>query len=349
MENIQTLTQLLQSSGCQYRIFDLGRRIIPIESKLFSSVEQAQQSYPFPLQKQAQFAIVYWNQQRQPWIWFLKFPLDERGLLKQFDIGSFIKYVIEAVGTHLNNQPNQEQQQKLADNPYTFNPTEEKLAVFHSQVRVLLDIQASQYYERAQHYFSGALGWDKWQTVGLQGVADICTRLNQQQNELTLCKALQHLPNEPKYALLGSLEHIKLPEGLADSILKSARNECGKEKPDLFLISAFVRALSGSGENQLATLVSEILNNSRLSHQEVLIGIAGRSWQILEDTALAELFLLRLAQTENQSLFNRLFADLVMIPALRMVFLPLLHGNPSQELATALLKLQQATKSKVDE
>ncbi len=346
MENIQTLTQLLQNSGCQYQIFDLGRRIMPLENGLFSNVEQSRQPYPFPLQKQAQFSIVYWNQKRQPWIWFLKFSLDERGLLKQSDIGHFIKYAIEAMGSRLSNRLDPEQQQKLANNPYTFKPTEEKLAVLHSEIRVLLDMSPSQYYEQAQHYFSGSLGWDKWQMVGLQGVTDICARIHQEHNSVMLCKSLPHLPGEPKYALLGALEHIKLPEALADAILDLARNECCKKTPDRFLVSAFVRALSGAVENQLAVLVAEILSRPALCHQEVLIGIAGRSWQILEDTALAELFLLRLAQTGEQSLFNHLFADLVMIPGLRVVFLPLLHGSPSPELAAALLNLQQEAKSK---
>ncbi|MCG6326467.1 DUF3549 family protein, partial [Vibrio alginolyticus] len=46
----------------------------------------------------------------------------------------------------------------------------------------------------------------------------------------------------------------------------------------------------------------------------------------------------------NQSLFNQLFADLVMLPELRLVLLPLLHTSPSPELAQALMNLQQSTK-----
>lgn len=76
-----------------------------------------------------------------------------------------------------------------------------------------------------------------------------------------------------------------------------------------------------------------------------MIGLAGRGWHTLQDATIAEQFLLRLAQTGNQNLFNQLFADLVMIPSLRMVFLPLLNSNPSPELANALIKLQQAAKA----
>ncbi|WP_367987040.1 DUF3549 family protein [Vibrio sp. NTOU-M3] len=344
METIHTLTQLLINSHCQYQIFDLGRRISPIDSHVFEKVEQGQQPYPYPMQRKAHLAIAYWNEHNQPWIWFLKFELDERGLLKQSDVGNFIKFVVEAMGSRLQDNMSEEQQQKLANNPYTFKPAEDKMAVFHSQVRALLALPCSQYYEHAQHYFSGSLGWEKWQTVGLQGVTDMCARLGQEQNGVNLRKALPHLPAEPLYALLGALEHTPLPEKLAIRIAEMAQQQISSSDPDLFLLGALVRALSGADRSLAQPILEQVLASPRLSHQEVLIGIAGRSWHLLADSALAETFLLRLAQTGNQPLFNQLFADLVMLPQLRLVLLPLLHSSPSPELSQALIKLQQATK-----
>ncbi|HCM1331142.1 TPA: DUF3549 family protein [Vibrio parahaemolyticus] len=344
MENIQTLTQLLKNSHCEYQIFDLGRRIKTIDSQLFTDVEKGQCPYPYPMQRKAHLAIAYWNEQKQPWIWFLKFELDERGLLKQSDIGNFIKYVVEAMGTRLSEEMSEEQQQKLSNNPYTFKPSEDKMAVFHSQVRANLDLPTSQYYEHTQHYFTGGLGWENWQTVGLQGITDIAARLGKEQNAVTLRKALNHLPNEPLYALLGALEHVDLQERLAQRIAEKAQQEIHSTEPDLFLLSALTRALAGAPTEVSLPVLEAILQSPRLSHQEVLIGIAGRAWHLLSDAKIAEQFLLRLAQTGNQTLFNQLFADLVMLPELRMVLLPLLHSSPSEELATALIKLQQATK-----
>ncbi|EIQ7474209.1 DUF3549 family protein [Vibrio parahaemolyticus] len=344
MENIQTLTQLLKNSHCEYQIFDLGRRIKTINSQLFADVEKGLCPYPYPMQRKAHLAIAYWNEQKQPWIWFLKFELDERGLLKQSDIGNFIKYVVEAMGTRLSEEMSEEQQQKLSNNPYTFKPSEDKMAVFHSQVRANLDLPTSQYYEHTQHYFTGGLGWENWQTVGLQGITDIAARLGKEQNAVTLRKALNHLPNEPLYALLGALEHVNLQERLAQRIAEKAQQEIHSTEPDLFLLSALTRALAGAPTEVSLPVLEAILQSPRLSHQEVLIGIAGRAWHLLSDAKIAEQFLLRLAQTGNQTLFNQLFADLVMLPELRMVLLPLLHSSPSEELATALIKLQQATK-----
>lgn len=345
METIHTLSQLLTNSDCHYQVFDLGRRISKIDNKTFADVEKGQQAYPFPMQRKAHLAIAYWNAQQQPWIWFLKFDLDERGLLKQADVGNFIKYVIEAMGSRLNQEMSEEQQQKLSNNPYTFKPAEDKMAVFHSQIRAQLNLPCSQYYEHAQHYFAGGLEWDKWPTVGLQGVTDICARLGQEQNGVNLRKALNSLPNEPLYALLGALEHTELPKKLAQRIAQLATEQIDSQQPDLFLLSALLRALAGAPNSIAQPIVVKVLASPRLSHQEVLIGIAGRCWHWLSEADVAEQFLLRLAQTGNQALFNQLFADLVMLPELRMVLLPLLHSSPSQELAAALIKLQQATKA----
>ncbi|NOH54860.1 DUF3549 family protein [Vibrio coralliilyticus] len=344
MDTIHTLSQLLTNSECQYQVYDLGRRIKHIDDKVFADVEKGLQPYPFPLQRKAHLAIAYWNEHKQPWIWFLKFELDERGLLKQADVGNFIKYVVEAMGTRLSQEMTEEQQQKLSNNPYTYKPAEDKMAVFHSQIRAQLDLPCSQYYEHAQHYFSGGLGWDKWQTVGLQGVTDICARLGHNQNGVNLRKALKHLPNEPLYALLGALEHTPLPDKLAERLQEMALEQIDSNDPDIFLLGALARALSGANTSYSGVILDKILASPRLSHQEVLIGVAGRSWHLLRDPQRAQQFLLRLAQTGNQALFNQLFADLVMLPELRMVLLPLLHSAPSQELAEALVKLQQATK-----
>jgi hypothetical protein len=347
MVTIHTLTQLLTQSECNYQIYDLSRRVQLIDNATFERVENATQPYPFPSQRQAQFAVAYWNENNQPWIWFLKFNLDERGLLNQADVGQFLKFVIEAMGTRLNKAMTDEQQKKLSNNPFTFKPKEDKMALFHSVIRFEMNLPTSQYYQHARDYFLGNRGWDQWQTVGLQGITDICARLSVDDNNRMVRSALNKIAREPFYALLGALEHVSLNDKLALSLSELALLECKSHDPDLFLLSAITRALSGAPSNELEKVVSEILASPRLSHQEVLIGIAGRAWAPLANPVTAEQFLLRLAQTGNQALFNQIFADLVMLPSLRVVLLPLLHSTPSQELATALLSLQQATANTV--
>lgn len=344
MDNIQTLTDLLKNSGCKYLIHDLGRRIQRIDNKSFAKIENGQMPYPYPLQRIAKFAISYWNEHQQPWIWFLKFELDERGLLKASDIGQFIKYVVEAMGNKISGTLSEKQQEKLANNPFVYTPPEDKMAVFHSKIAAELSLPASQYYEHTQFYFKGGLGWDKWQTVGIQGLADLCARFGQEQNTETLLKSLDHLPTQPLYALLGILEHYTLPDKIAKRLEKMTLKHLKSPDIDLFFLSALARALSGAKPTIINHVISEILANPNLCHQEVLIGIAGRSWTALTDKTIAELFLTRLAQTGNQTLFNQLFSDLVMQPSLRIILLPLLHTKTSPELDMALTQLQHQMK-----
>ncbi|MBC3620341.1 DUF3549 family protein [Vibrio metschnikovii] len=344
MQPIHTLTDLLQQSEVHYQIFDLGRRIQPVDAQQFHHVEQARQPYPYPLQRQAHLAIVYWHQHQQPWIWFVKFNLDERGLLAQAEIGQFLSYVLEAMGSRLTGELTEAQQQKLANNPYTFKPSEEKMAVIHSQIRRQLSLPSSQYYEHAQHYLTGDLGWDNWQSVGLQGISDICARLNDSNNSQLIINAIPHLPSPVLYALLGALEHNPLPDNLALALEEQLQTGVALPEYDLFLLAALIRALSGGTQAQLDRRVDQLLDNPSRCHPEVLIAIAGRCWSALKDPGRAQRFLLRLAQSGDQTLFNQIFADLVMLPELRVVLLPLLHSSPSSELTQALVNLQRATK-----
>ncbi|MGT0150135.1 DUF3549 family protein [Vibrio metschnikovii] len=73
------------------------------------------------------------------------------------------------------------------------------MAVIHSQIRRQLSLPSSQYYEHAQHYLTGDLGWDNWQSVGLQGISDICARLNDANNSQLIINALPHLPSPVLY------------------------------------------------------------------------------------------------------------------------------------------------------
>ncbi|UTV28264.1 DUF3549 family protein [Photobacterium atrarenae] len=341
MDKFHTLTQLLDNAGCQYKIFDLGRRVSEIDIDHFKAVEDNRQPYPWPLQQHAHLSISFWQENNPPWIWFLRLPLDERGLLKQAAVGDFIKYVIEAMGATLNSTPTEEEQEKLAANPYTFKPKDDKMAIFHAHLRHQLALPASQYYEHAQHYLTGDLGWAQWQGVGLQGLADVCARMKQENNSTQLRKAVANLPMTPFYALLGCLEHCTLPDSLSQRLMERLQSESEQPEPDLFLIAALIRALSGAETTQLQHQLTRLLATPALCHPEILVAIAGRCWQGLTDPDIARTFLLRLAQAGDQTLFNQLFADLVMLPALRGMMLQILHGQADPALVEAIAQLQQ--------
>ena len=179
------------------------------------------------------------------------------------------------MGATLNSEPTEEEQEKLAANPYTFKPSDDKMAIFHAQLRQRLSLSSSQYYEHAQHYLTGDLGWEQWQAVGLQGLADVCARMKQENNTTLLRKGINKLPMTPLYALLGCLEHCELPQSLAERLQERLNLECEQAEPDLFLIAALLRAMAGIDAQQLNLALKAVLSQPKLCHPEVLVALQG--------------------------------------------------------------------------
>ncbi|USH03063.1 DUF3549 family protein [Grimontia kaedaensis] len=345
MENTLSLNAILSQANCEFLVFDLSRRVTSISNKDFVAIEENRIAYPFPAQQHAQIGIAFWQPNQAPWIWFLKMPLDERGLLNQAALGDFIQYVAQAMGATLDKTPTEEEQEKLAANPYTFNPQDDKKAIFHAFLTAKLNQPASQYYDHAQHYASGELGWEEWQGVGLQGIADLCARMDKHNNLTLLRKALSNMPQPPKYALLGCLEHCDIPESLANRLEEEIQTMLSGDETDLFLLTAHVRALAGAKPDVVRRIVESMLETEELRHREMLIAIAGRCWQALSNESLLDAFLVAVADQKDQPFFQQMVADLVMIPALRPQVLALLHGSASSALLDAVKQLQQSVKA----
>ena len=99
-ETISSISALLNLSDSQYRIFDIGRRVDKISKEQFEKIEAAELPYPFPTQGHALLAIAFWQKRSSsPYLWFIKIPLDERGLLNQGARNHFIAIIIETLIT----------------------------------------------------------------------------------------------------------------------------------------------------------------------------------------------------------------------------------------------------------
>jgi hypothetical protein len=84
--SIANLHELLQHGQCDYRCYDLGRRVQPISNSEFAAMAEQRAPYPYPHQNHAHFALIFWPQlsnRPAPFIWLLRLPIDERGLLDQ--------------------------------------------------------------------------------------------------------------------------------------------------------------------------------------------------------------------------------------------------------------------------
>ncbi|MFT4928807.1 MAG: hypothetical protein ACI8WB_004927, partial [Phenylobacterium sp.] len=215
-DQLSTIYQLLDASNTLYRVFDIGRRVQKLSQSEFQDFETTTMPYPYPLQKKAWLAILFWDKARseQQYLWFLKFDLDEQGKLIQATRSHFVSMVMENLGTQLTGD--NISQDKLNNNPYTFKPDQTKLAALNARIKIETRQPASVYYEHSQSYLSGALGWHDWQNVAVQGLADFATRINDGQNLPDLLNAWPHLPAQVKTSLCSLLEHVVIPTSLAE-------------------------------------------------------------------------------------------------------------------------------------
>ncbi|QYJ76477.1 DUF3549 family protein [Shewanella sp. FJAT-52076] len=337
MAEITSISQFLSTAKTQFQVYDLGRRVQHIDAMAFAQIEALQAPYPYPIQGHAKMALVFWDASEQHFVWFISLPLDERGLLSPAPRSQFIQMILEALGQDLTRTLSEDEQQKMANHPFSFKPTQEKLAIFNALVRRHLGRAASSQYEFAAQYLSGQLPAESWPNVGFQGLADICVRLGELDHAAIVARALNNAPMEVQIALCQCLEHVLVSDEVKDALLAGL-----EEYRDARLIY-FLRALGSQSDASVQAIAT--LTEKRLLTEEVLICIAGRNWLALRDDVCRKNFLEALALMP-QDFFNQVFADIVAIPALRTSMLMAIRDpNRSDALSLAIGGLFKATKS----
>ncbi len=345
MKQLTTLSEILQASGSELRIYEMGRQVQCIDKQDFYQMEIAKRPYPAPIQQQARFALCFWQKQQSstPYIWFLQFPVDEQGFIHLAARDQFIALVIDAMGQQLNRQPSEEQQQALASNQYVYKPIEEKLAFFNAIYKRDCRLPPSEHYTTVRHYLADENHWEQWQQLALQGLADLVARLDMDGNSKLLCHALPKLPIEVTQKTLELLEHVKLDQQLSHCL---ARLHQGQLEQNEELASVYLRALNGAQVQQLTQkAVLSQLDNAQSVHS--FIAIAGRLWSHLSEPELLKNFFEALAQQQDQRLFYQIFSDLVLIPQLRSFVLAQLRDPAnSKSLQYAVAQLLQHYQAK---
>lgn len=332
MNKIVTLAEFLESSGARLRFHDIGRRISKISREDFLKFEKQEISYPYPLQQQAWFAVNVLDDSLgdEPVIWFLRFPLDENGKLLQASRDYFIHRLLET-----DTDP-------LKDNPHVFKPREDKMAVYHARITRQLKQPVSRYYEHAREYLCGEQGWEQWNFVGFQGIADFVEQLDEDDNEALLCRALPHLPAQPLEALCHCLENYTVSLTVSQALLARCDLELQSEKTDVNNIANLCRAISQSvSANVKQQLIEQVLNSPYGYSQEVVSAVAARCWEWLAVKDNATLFLKQLSRTP-QEVFNQCLSDLLYMPGLRNTLLGVIRDpQRPQELGIRFGNLMQ--------
>ncbi|MCG8489657.1 MAG: DUF3549 family protein [Chromatiales bacterium] len=321
MNQIATLTEFLESGGLQLDYYDMGRRVTPIHRDDFVRFELTETPYPAPLQQQAWFALILSDPQQQeldPMIWFLRFPLDEQAKLLQAARDDFLHRLMENLGQNAAGK-REEMQAAIQDNPYLFQPKEERLAIFHARFTASLHKPVSRYYEHARAYFNGELGWDQWSFVGYQGIADLAARIGSDIGETQMTTAIAELPAAPLEALCHCLENESISKPITLALIKRARQALKQPEADPRIIGSVIRGISQSNATDHRNeLILKVLEHPVSTRSELLVAISGRAWECLSEPQISERFLQRLADNEvGQELFDGVLSDLLYMPTSR--------------------------------
>jgi len=321
-DKITTLSEFLHQSGAKYRVFDMGRRVVKLSPDDFVGFESAKKPYPYPFQQSALFGVIFWNPKLPDshYVWFLKFPLDEQGLLIQVARDEFLVMLLDRVGEcMLAAADGKNIEGALKDSPYTFTPREDKMAAFNAQATKSLATAPSHYYEKAFNYFTGRSDINAWHNLGMQGVADVAFRLEDHEETLGLIETIPKLPDEPFSVLSTFLEHAEPAAGIVEVLAQRVNMELQEKNPDIERVCACLRAASNSPATGLVDqMVIRVLKHKCSEDIEVLAIISGRIWRVLEQKMICNLFLEQLAKTEyGYSGFSQLLIDVMYMPGMR--------------------------------
>ncbi|GGA79033.1 hypothetical protein GCM10011369_21240 [Neiella marina] len=334
---MSTIDQVLTLGGCHYTVYDMGRTVQRIDKQQFVEFEQGAVPYPYPIQGHACFAVVFSKpeQAQTPYLWLLKFAVDEVSKLIFSGRDDFLRMVIQALGEDIANADIDAE--SLNNHPYAFKPSTEKLAVLNARIRSKLHQSASIYYEPAYDYFCHHPSDDGWQALGFQGIADLTERLDSASAD-HMASQLEYLPEPAFCALAQCLEHIRLPAPIQTKLMSWP-----VEKRDTF----WLRALTGAQQQPQSEIISGVLNTSQSI--DLLITVCARHWRYFNSPERVVNLLESVVQCpQGDAVFAALIADLTAIPQCRQATLEALRWpQRSVQLSQAIGQLFQQVKPPV--
>lgn len=335
MSHINTISEFLRQADTDYRVFDMARGIRSLESQFFLEIENATLPAPYPRQQHAWFGILFFNKQmsNERYIWFVKLPLDEQGLVIGAARQQFLQIVVEALGQTLDKQTNPTNQ--LPENPFTFIPTQQQLADFNSIGRVALGLPLSEHLSLVERYLIHPARHD-WREVPLQGIADFTASLHQGEHRQLLLKQFLTLAPQMQYALCASLENHRLDDDISRLLIHWYHQDVQDEKR----LHSVLRGLAQSQANTAVhSLISLVLKSTIGQSSTALMLIAARHWQYMIEPSILTRYAQLLAICE-EDIFIGLYSDLVQIPETRDAMLGVLRWpEKSPQLTQAIGRL----------
>ncbi|MDP5210093.1 DUF3549 family protein [Microbulbifer sp. 2205BS26-8] len=320
-----TLTALIEGAGFQLHWFDLGRRLQALSDSAAEAFEAGQAPWPHPYLRQAWTGLLLRPVAGgEAAVWFLRFPLDEQGKLQLAARDHLLHAMTRELNCGIQCEAAEQLDQLLKRSGLLYTPSMERRAVFHARTGMLLKRPASAHYGPVLDYIRAPKAC-RWDTLALQGIADLAVRWKKE--KALLLPQIAHIASPVFIHLCACLENERIDHRLAETIKTRAVSTLHSDTPDCAVITAAVRACSHSPAKALrhALLLQLLQDPSTAQSVQLLATIGSCCVTDLENPALARLWLNALALTENQETFNRLLLDLLFIPQVRASLLTVLR------------------------
>ncbi len=324
--DINTLSEFLLQAQTQYEVFDLGRGIRNLDKQRFFEWENQQRPAEFPRQDHAWFCIAFWNEKMsdERYIWFIKLPLDERGLVVQAARNQFLEIIISALGNKL--EYREDSSAQLPENPFIFQPSQQQLADCNSHIKASLNIPASDLAHVHAYIQAPMIG--NWQSLSVQNISDYLILNHGNVSQSLISKSLTLFATPVLNCIFSTLESLELENDLANAII-----DFRETTDDPNLSSLALRAMSHSPNQAVQEYVAELVKTSNALDLETLVVISGRFWQVLSSQDLCNAFMHKAAEIDPSfKVFNALFSDLVKVPSCRNEMLTFLRNPERSDL-----------------
>ena len=332
MNQISSISEFLLHAQTEYSVFDMGRTIRATDTQTFLDIENASIVAPYPRQQHAWFGIVFYSRQlsREQYIWFVKLPIDEQGLVITATRNHFLQIITDALGAQL--ERNKEAQGRLPENPYTFVPNQQQLSDFNSISRTALNFPPSEYYAAALRYFTQPNMYN-WQEVALQGIADVAASVRRKDGAQLIINHMQTVAPQVQQALTSSLENQAIDKHVSQHLIDWAEQQFD----DPLKVQWMLRALSQSiAKTLVQRTIQRVLDSEHGTNADIMLLIAARHWQFLTDETVLRQYINQLAAIDTELCAN-LYSDLVQLPDIRQHMLAVIRWPDKSPALTQVI------------
>ncbi|MFT5669629.1 MAG: hypothetical protein ACI9WH_000444, partial [Glaciecola sp.] len=294
------------------------------------------------------------------YIWFIKLPLDEKGLMISASLQQFIDIITQALGKEL--EHTQDSQAQLPQNPYVFTPSQQQLADCNAHIKKELSVDSRNNAQAMAYLYAPNAIKDPqaWAALSLQDIADFVihphpTYKTDDAFQTLIANNLHAYAPAVQNCLFASLESVEISKTLSQALINFHQYACDPNlaalclramsfKPHLLSINYVVQLLSADVNTKAISGGStndNMQDNKKSVYRldlETCVVIAGRYWQVLNNEQSLPIFMHKVALIDSSyELFKGLYTDLVKIPETRDTLLCFIRQTErSKEVSNAI-------------